>query len=437
MRDLVLTALIFGSIPFILKRPYWGLLMWVILSIMSPHRLAYGFAYSMPFAQVIAIVTLISTLIHARKLHPFPFNAVTLCLIFFALWVGVSPLFSLHPVGEFDQWLKVIKIQFMVLIALFLVGNRDELHKLTWVLTLSIGFYGVKGGLFTIASGGRHRVWGPEGTFIGDNNSLALAIIMAVPLFRYLQLHSNNAWVRRGCVAAMILCTASAVGSYSRGALLGVFAMATFLWFKSRNKAMTAVLIAAALPAIFMLMPDSWLGRMNTIETYDSDLSALGRINAWWMSWNLALNRFPIGGGFEIAQADLFARFAPNPTPVLAAHSIYFQVLGHHGFVGLLLFLLVFGLAWKSGSWIVATTRSRQDLLWARDLASMLQVSLIGYAVGGTFLSLAYYDFPYYVVVMLVALRTVVAKELATPPLPKAGAAPTAVVKPWQRKRFK
>lgn len=437
MRDLVLTAFIFGSIPFILKRPYWGLLMWVILSIMSPHRLAYGFAYSLPFAQVLAVVTLISILIHAKKLYPFPFNGVTLCMIFFALWVGVSPLFSFHPVGEFDQWLKVIKIQFMVLIALFLVGNRDELHKLTWVLALSIGFYGVKGGLFTIATGGRHRVWGPEGSFIGDNNSLALAIIMAVPLFRYLQLHSNNPWVRRGCVAAMILCTASAVGSYSRGALLGLFAMVAFLWLKSRSKAITAVLIAAALPAIFLLMPDSWIGRMNTIETYDSDLSALGRINAWWMSWNLALDRFPIGGGFEIAHADLFLRYAPNPTPVLAAHSIYFQVLGQHGFMGLMLFLLFFGLAWKSGSWVVENTRSQKDLLWARDLASMLQVSLVGYVVGGTFLSLGYYDFPYYVAVMLVALRTIITKELATPPLSNVGAAPTAVVRPLQREHFK
>ena len=38
MRDLALTAIVFGSIPFILKRPYIGMLMWVWLSIMKmPH----------------------------------------------------------------------------------------------------------------------------------------------------------------------------------------------------------------------------------------------------------------------------------------------------------------------------------------------------------------------------------------------------------------
>jgi putative inorganic carbon (hco3(-)) transporter len=412
MRDLVLAAFIFGSIPFILKRPYWGLLMWVWLSIMNPHRQAYGFAYDMPFALVIAVVTGAGFLIHANKRYSFPFNGVTCSLLLLVFWICVSPLFALHAGGEFQPWIRVMKIQAMVLIAFFLVGNRDELQKLTWVLAISVGFYGIKGGLFTIASGGSHRVWGPEGSFIEDNNTLALAVIMVVPLFRYLQLHSENRWVRYGCLAAIVLCTASAVGSYSRGALLGLSAMAAFLWLKSRNKVLTGILIAAALPTIFMLMPESWMGRMNTIETYDRDASALGRINAWWMTWNLASDRFPLGGGFNIYEPEIFARYAPDPTDIHAAHSIYFQMLGEHGFIGLLLFLFAFGLAWMAGRWVVKNARDQKNLDWAVDLAAMLQVSLIGYAVGGAFLSLSYYDFPYYVVVMLVILREIVRKEL-------------------------
>ena len=126
----------------------------------------------------------------------------------------------------------------MVLITFWVVSTRDELHKLAWVLAASIGYYGIKGGTFTILTGGSYKVWGPEGSFIADNNSLALAIIMVVPLFRYLQLHSVNRWVRRGCMAAMLLCVAAAVGSYSRGALLGLGAMGAFLWLKSPNKAL-------------------------------------------------------------------------------------------------------------------------------------------------------------------------------------------------------
>jgi probable O-glycosylation ligase (exosortase A-associated) len=302
----------------------------------------------------------------------------------------------------------------MVLITFFLVGNKDELQKLVWILALSVGFFGIKGGLFTIASGGSYRVWGPEGTFIGDNNTLALAVIMVVPLFRYLQMHSENRWVRRACVAAMFLCTVSAVGSYSRGALLALLAMVSFIWLKSRTKAITGILIVAALPVVFNLMPESWMGRMNTIGTYDTDGSALGRINAWWTAWNIALNRFPIGAGFDMYTPEVFGRYAPNPLAIHAAHSIYFQVLGDHGFVGLGLFLAVFGFAWVAGRWVVNNTRGQPSLDWAHDMAAMLQVSLIGYAVGGAFLSLSYYDFPYYVAAMLAILRILVKNELAS-----------------------
>ncbi|EQD61099.1 O-antigen polymerase [mine drainage metagenome] len=84
-----------------------------------------------------------------------------------------------------------------------------------------------------------------------------------------------------------------------------------------------------------------------------------------------------------------------------AAHSIYFQVLGEHGFVGLFLFLAIGFFTWRSGSWIIRETRGKPDLHWANTLARMLQVSQIAYATGAAFLSLAYFDLPYYIVVLM------------------------------------
>ena len=60
MRDLLLTAFTFGLVPFILLNPHIGVLAWSWLSYMNPHRLTWGFAYNMPFAEVISIATLIS-----------------------------------------------------------------------------------------------------------------------------------------------------------------------------------------------------------------------------------------------------------------------------------------------------------------------------------------------------------------------------------------
>ena len=412
MRDLALLAVLIGSVPFIFRRPFYGLLLWVWFSVLNPHRLAYGFAYSFPFAMIVAIVVLTSLTVNAKKLYPFPINGTTVFMLLFILWINVSPVFS--PYEEYDHfmWLRVLKVVVMVLITFYVVGNHEELHLLTWVLALSIGFYGVKGGLFTLINGGAERVWGPEGSFIEENNSLALAIIMAVPIFRYLQLHSSNLWTRRACLAIMLMCVASAVGSYSRGALVALAGMATFLWFKSPNKGVVGILGIVLGIIIFAFMPDAWSNRMNSINTYDEDTSAQGRINAWWMAWNLALSSFPIGGGFNIYISEVFARFAPNPNDIHAAHSIYFQVLGEHGFIGLFIFLGLFISAWRCGSWLIARTKNRPELRWAQDLAAMLQVSLVGYLVGGAFLSLAYYDFPYYVASMLVIARIIVKRQI-------------------------
>jgi probable O-glycosylation ligase (exosortase A-associated) len=159
-------------------------------------------------------------------------------------------------------------------------------------------------------------------------------------------------------------------------------------------------------------MPGKWTQRMDTINTYKEDASAMGRINAWKMATNLALDRPLVGGGFDIWNGVVFARYAPVPEDVHAAHSIYFQALGEHGFVGLGLYLLLATLTFRRCSWIVRMTAKRDDLKWAARLATMIQVSMLGFAVGGAFLSLLYYDVPYYLMAMVVCTGYLVENTL-------------------------
>jgi probable O-glycosylation ligase (exosortase A-associated) len=282
---------------------------------------------------------------------------------------------------------------------------------LIWILAGSVAFYGVKGGLFSIREGGEFVVWGPSGSFIEENNALALATIMTIPLLYYLFMQSGKHLVRLGLLAAMVLCGFSALGSHSRGGFLAIAVMLVFLWWKGRSKVVTGLALVLLVPVAIGFMPDKWVDRMYTIENYEQDESAMGRINAWEMAFNVAKDR-PVGGGFEMASRSVFARYAPDPRVVRAAHSIYFQMLGEHGFLGLALFLLLWILVWRDASWIIAKVRDQKELQWASDLARMIQVSLVGYAVGGAFLSLAYYDVPYNLLVALVITRILVEKSI-------------------------
>ena len=48
---------------------------------------------------------------------------------------------------------------------------------------------------------------------------------------------------------------------------------------------------------------------------------------------------------------------------------------------------------------------------WCKDLGTMCQVALAGYAVGGAFLTLAYFDLPYNIMLVVVLTRAWVEKK--------------------------
>lgn len=392
MRDLLILLIIVGGSLAALKRPWIGVVMWTWVSLMNPHA---EFGYSSanwPVASVVAICTLVGLAITKDRQSPFT-GAPMRALMAFSVWTCITLPFSFYFEWCVPLWIRSMKIWLMVFVTLALLTDRKKLQWFIGVMVFSLGFFGIKGGIFTLATGGNFRVWGPGG-FIEGNNEIALALVMTIPLTRYLQLQSQRAWVRHMLTGVILLTAVTVLGTYSRGALLALGSMAVFLWLKGRSKLLYGVLIFGVALLALPFMPSQWWDRMGTIKTYEQDDSALGRINAWWNAYNVAKAHL-FGGGFNIYTADVFARYSPEPERVHAAHSIYFQVMGEHGFIGLFLFLLVGATTWLTCRTLIRAARKDPVLRWVGDLGSMIQVSLIGYATGGAFLSLAYFDLPY------------------------------------------
>lgn len=405
MRDILVTAIVFGSIPFILRRPHVGVLMWIWVSVMNPHRLTWGFAHDFNFAVVIAVVTLASALF-SRELRRLPVTSLTVALLCFTAWTGVTTALSLYPAAAYEKWTTLMKTQMMVFLIPMLFHTRERVRLLVWVLVLSIAYYGVKGGLWALLTGGSERVYGPEGSYIQDNNALAVAVIMMIPLMRYLQVTSLSKHVRRGLAGMMLLCGISALGSYSRGAFLAAGATVAFLLWKSKHKLPVFFVAVLAIPMALSFMPEKWYQRMDTIATYERDSSANMRLNAWGTMFNLAKDRPLVGGGFEVAEQAVYDRYAPDPSyPPQVAHSIYFQALGEHGFVGLGLLLWLYIAFWRQAGALVRATNGLPDLAWMQYFGRMMQVSFVGFAVGGAFLSLVNLDITYYLFGALAAVR--------------------------------
>lgn len=411
MRDIIIALIVFGSVPFILARPNVGVLVWSWLGYMNPHRMAYGFAYNFPFSMVVAAATLVALMFSSEKKR-IPWHAITVVWIMLVVWMNVTTIFSLNHDAAVSEWNRTMKIMLMVLITLMVMSSRERIHALVWIIALSLGFFGLKGGLFSIATGGQYRVWGPDYSFIQDNNTLALALVMTLPLMRYLQQTATKRYVRWGMIAAMGLTAISIVTSFSRGALLAGTVMAVFLAWNSRYRARMFLAILLFIPIMLSMMPQAWWDRMGTIQSYDQDASAMGRINAWYFAFNLAVDRPLVGGGFQAFSPELFHKYAPDPEDFHDAHSIYFEMLAEQGFVGLLLFLMLGSIAFFTAGRTVRLAGAEPSLQWARELAAMLQVSIVGYATGGAFLGLAYFDLFYHLVALVLLTRAAVARQL-------------------------
>lgn len=406
MRDILIVSLVAWGCFAALRRPWIGIVVWTWLSVMNPHRYAWGFSYDAPLAATTAVCTLIGALMAAdQRDSPWKGTPVTL-FGWLTIWITLSWLFGLDIQGDYSQWNKVMKINFMLLLSVALLRTKQHIYALLWVAAGSLALLGAKGGVFTILNAGDFRVWGPPGSFIEDNNEFALSLVMTIPLLRFLQMQLSGHLAKHGMTLLMVLVAAAALGSHSRGGLLAMLGMVLVLWWRGRSRFLGGVIIASAGLGLLAFMPEHWTDRMVSIGDYEQDRSSLGRFSAWWVAFGVARSQL-FGAGFSAARPELFAQFSPYSmefgTP--AAHSIYFQILGNHGFIGLALFSAI----WLTAFWWAGRIRSEArgipQARWCIDMAGMCQVSLIGYAVGGAFLSLAYFDLPYIIMVLLVLTR--------------------------------
>jgi probable O-glycosylation ligase (exosortase A-associated) len=430
MRDLFIAFIIFGSVPIILMRPYIGMVMWYVVSLMNPHQMAYGFVTSMPVAMISGGATLLG-FVAFREQKRFPVDNTTAMILAMMVWITVSSAFSIMPELAWADWNRSIKMFGMTLLMIPLLTNRQRLNGVLWAIVISIDIYGVRGGLFTLIVGNGGRVSGPPETMLGDNNQLAAALIMILPLLRYLHTQAADRYVRIGVMVAMGLTIISVFGSYSRGALIGLAVM--FLWMLRSSRHKAAILLAAVFGVVMLaaVMPESWYARMNTIETYNDDDSATGRLDAWKFAFRLALQRPLVGGGFRVyADSPLFAQLVPEGAHARAFHSIYFEALGEHGFIGLAIFLAIIGAGFLKCAQLRKETRNDPQRTWVYELASMTQVSIVGYAASGAFLELTFLDLFYAIVILPTLAANVMVREDERVQHPQATARTTLPLRP-------
>lgn len=420
MRDLALAAVLIALLAMAAARPFVGVLVWSWISFMNPHREVWGFAQTMPWGMMALIATAFGCFMAREPKRP-ALNAVTVPMLFFAAHMTLTSFMALGPSDEvWRLWERTLKILIGLQLTAAMLTDQRRIHAMIWLMVISLGFYGVKGGIFTLTTGGGFIVMGPPDSIISDRNALSVALLVAVPLMNYLRDQARDQLVRIGLVGAMVCTLMAVLGSQSRGAFVALAGSAGILWLRSNGKILSGIGIALACVAGVMFMPDSWVERMNTIQNYEADGSAMGRIAIWRASILLALMRPLVGVGFRGMYEQYIVNMVDNTVEARSAHSVWIEVLGEHGFPGLVLWCaILFGGLYYSFA-TARLARGRPEMKWAYDLARMSQVSVVAYALGGSFLPLQYWDLFWTLLVVVAAAHALVAQQL------KAGRGVTA-----------
>jgi probable O-glycosylation ligase (exosortase A-associated) len=416
-RDLVLNLIVFAALPVAFARPWIGVLVWSWLGLMNPHRLTWGFSYTMPFALMVAVATL-AGLVFTKDRRPLPRTRELYLLI--ALWAlfVLSTLGALYPDDAWVQLDKVSKILLMTFVGLMLLQDEHKLRGLIWVIAMSVGFFGLKGGIWALRTGGTEQVLGPPDSFIEGNTEIGLALNMVLPLLIFLRREESRWWLRSLLTAMVAFSAVAIVFTYSRGAVVGLAVVLVMLVLKSRARFMVAVLLAVAILLGQSFAPPKWFGRMETMQTYEQDRSAMGRINAWYVAYRIALDHPLLGAGFRPFTIETHLRYLPStPASGLDAHSIFFQVLGEHGFTGLALYVALIVSILLTLRSVMRSARGDPSgkKKWMESCAQMLEASLVAYVVSGLFLSQSYFDLFYYLVAITMILKVLVDRPTPQP----------------------
>jgi putative inorganic carbon (HCO3(-)) transporter len=404
MRDLFLVLITLSALCVSFAYPFAGILLWTWYSLMTPQAETFGFAKTLPLNLLIAGVTVISLCLSRERKLPGPDPLIWLCGLFL-FWCTLNGFAAVDPDWSWPYWDRTWKVFALGLFVATMVRDKVRLHALTWVIVVSLFYYGVKGGLFTLLSGGGQRVYGPEGTIIGDNNQLALALLMTLPLANYLRSQSGKKWVSLVMLACMGLTVVAILGTYSRGGFIGLAVLSVAAWLKFRKKLLYPVVAAMILIPSLYFMPARFFHRLHSIDSYGTDSSFQGRVVAWHVAYDYARDHFPFGAGFYGPQLPRVFNFYFPEVGARAAHSIYFQVLGEQGFIGLFIYLAILAYAFLKAGKISKACAGNAEKAWAGELIVMIQLGLLVFCLSGAALSMAYYDIFVLYLAMLLCLQ--------------------------------
>ena len=439
MRDLLYHAAWLFILPLMLVSAHIAISVWIWVALLPPTDLLYGrLGFVIPFNKLAAAAAFF-VLFTSQAKKDFYADKLILLVACYAIVVTLSYFLCPYDLSfsdlQYDKFWKELVLFVLITGVMF---SRHRLHQMALVISIAFGFVMVKEGLIFLLTVGGHKIEA-IGT-VGDNNGVAMALLMTIPLLLYCAKYTADRWVRLAMYVTTALGTVTVIATYSRGGFIGLLVLGLMLLKGSKYKVRALIAIAVLGGVLFTLMPENYLDRISTISEATSDDSFSIRLLAWKINYLMALDHPIIGNGLyaslnwvnwssHLGYATTWLFPSPLVLRTFVAHSIYFQVLGDTGFLGLFLFLGILVTALVKTIQTQRIARRDPTLEWSADFARATQISMAVYCVSGGALSLVYFEL-LYILLAMISRNHRTAVQLAAPAAVSRTVAPARQLAP-------
>jgi probable O-glycosylation ligase (exosortase A-associated) len=322
---------------------------------------------------------------------------------FISTTMSVAPDWSMH---YFIDFAKVLVVTYLIVV---LVTDTTRLRFGLMVIALSLGFEGAKQGLIGLLlhPGTRNL---NEHPVLGDNNGVAQGMMMLVPIFAVLANTATNKWERYLHRFLLVGALARGITTYSRGGMIAATAIGLMAISRSKHRVRMLIVSAVVAVATLSMMPQSFWDRMDTLADApeQQDDSAKGRLHFWEVALQMVADRPVTGVGFNSFQKayDKYDFSDGYYGRQRAVHSTWFGILAELGIPGTSLFVLTIMLAFLGFRGIRRAPPGHPEIDAARPYAIALEMSLVAYLIGGTFLNGQYSELFWHMIGFSIALHT-------------------------------
>ena len=333
---LVIAALALRGI----SKPFEGLLALLLVYIVQPGEL-YPHLAPLHLERTLAVFVMVSFFLHGNK---FKFPPVTKWFLAFFGSMLLSIPFAFWRISSISFCITFFEI---VTFHLLIVSLLDSEKRIKQFIVTTVGLIGwvAATSLFLYAIGVRFFAMGIERaegltSAGGDANSLGITLVTAIPLEILLMSKGNSKWVRLFGLAICAISVWTIIVTGSRTSFFAIWFMVALLMVADwRRKLKFLPLVVVAAPLFWMIIPQQYKDRYETVDNLKDDESYQNRVLSWQGGYRMFLSNPITGVGPDNYGPANGAKYWPEkPRHFLNAHSLFFKLIGELGLVGLITF---------------------------------------------------------------------------------------------------